>query len=157
MDFNIMNTRIIIYPASRAFLPKEEKDIYTKISEFLEEWTAHGNPLTSSIKIEYNQFIIISVDENIEPASGCSLDNLNEFMRNLNQEYQLGLFDRMKACFIENCKVKTMPLQEFRKAVKSQQLSMDIQVFDFSKSNLREFSTGFLLPLPKSWAKNILS
>lgn len=155
-----MNTfshiRIIIYPASISLHNKEKEEIYIKISNFLKNWSAHGKPLTSSIKIEYNQFIIIFIDENIEPASGCSLDTLNEFMRTLDQEYQLGLFNRMKVCFIENNQVKTLPLQEFRKAVRSNQFSTDIQVFDFSKSDYQEFSSAFLLPLKESWAKDIL-
>ena len=34
--------RVIIYPASRPFSPKEAKDIAERLYEFLSTWAAHG-------------------------------------------------------------------------------------------------------------------
>lgn len=144
--------RVIIYPASRAFTPKESKAITEKLYDFLATWAAHGKPLSSSFKIEKNQFIVVCVDEEIEAASGCSIDSLGAVMREIDQEYNLGLFDRMKATFIENGETKTMKLQDFRKGLKSGEISRDIQVFDFSKNTYVAFLSDFLLPLHRSWA-----
>lgn len=144
--------RVLVYPASRPFTAKESKGITEKLYDFLGSWAAHGKTLSSSFKIEKNQFIIIVIDEEKELASGCSIDALNGLMRELDSEYQLGLFDRMKACFLENGEVKTMALQDFRKALKEGEISFDIEVFDFSKSTYVNFLSDFLLPLKRSWA-----
>lgn len=144
--------RVIIYPASRAFTPKESKAITEKLFDFLATWAAHGKPLSSSFKIEKNQFIVVCVDEEIEAASGCSIDSLGTVMREIDQEYNLGLFDRMKATFIENGETKTMKLQDFRKGLKDGVISRDIQVFDFSKNTYVAFLSDFVLPLQRSWA-----
>ena len=144
--------RVIIYPASRPFTPKESKVITEKLYDFLATWAAHGKPLESSFKIEKNQFIIICVDEEKEPASGCSIDALGGVMKEIDQEFQLGLFDRMKASFVENGELKTMKLQDFRKGLKEGEISKDIEVFDFSKNTYVAFLSGFLLPLKRSWA-----
>ncbi len=144
--------RILIYPASRPFSAKESKAVAEKLFDFLATWKAHGKQLTSSFKIERNQFIVIAVDEEKEMASGCSIDALNVVMRELDSEFNLGLFDRMKASFVENGEVKTLKLQEFRNAVKKGELSGDIEVFDFSKSTYVSFLSDFLLPLKRSWA-----
>ena len=144
--------RVLIYPASRPFTAKESKAITEKLYDFLAGWKAHEKPLTASFKIERNQFIVIAVDEEKEAASGCSIDSLNGIMREIDAEFQLGLFDRMKASFIEDGIVKTMKLQDFRNAVKKNQLSENIAVFDFSKATYDEFLEEFLLPLKKSWA-----
>lgn len=149
-----MNTKTIIFPASRSINHEEKLDIFMKIKDFLTNWKAHGNPLQSNVCIEYEQFIIIRVDENIEPASGCSLDALNNFIRKIEQKYQLGLFDRMKAVFLENNTLKTLRLKDFRTALKNKELRSDILVFDFSSNNEEEFSKRFLLPLKESWAKD---
>ncbi|MDY3317880.1 hypothetical protein PG637_00460 [Riemerella anatipestifer] len=154
-ESNIVETndyRVLIYPASRPFLPKESKEITEKLFDFLSVWAAHGKPLSSSFKIEKNQFIVISIDEEQEVASGCSIDALNGVMREIDATYQLGLFDRMKACFVENGEVKTMKLPEFRSALKEGKLSQEIEVFDFSKSTYVAFLSDFLLPLKRSWA-----
>ena len=144
--------RVIIYPASRAFTPKESKAITEKLYDFLATWAAHGKPLSSSFKIEKNQFIVVCVDEDIEAASGCSIDSLGGIMKEIDQEYNLGLFDRMKASFVENGETKTMKLQDFRKGLKEGDISTDIQVFDFSKNSYVAFLSDFLLPLRRSWA-----
>lgn len=144
--------KVLIYPASRPFTAKESKTIAEKLYDFLGTWAAHGKPLSSSFKIEKNQFIIIVVDEEKEMASGCSIDSLNGIMRELDNEFQLGLFDRMKASYVENGEVKTMKLQDFRQAVKNNEISTDIEVFDFSKDTYISFLSDFLLPLQRSWA-----
>ena len=144
--------RVLIYPASRSFTAKKSKVIAEKLYDFLGSWSAHGKALSSSFKIEKNQFIVIAVDEEKEAASGCSIDALNGLMREIDTEFELGLFDRMKASFVENGEVKTMKLQEFRNALKSGEISRDIHVFDFSKSTYVAFLSDFLLPLKRSWA-----
>jgi len=148
--------RVIIYPASRAFSPKEEKDIAEKVYDFLSNWQAHGNDLFASFRIERNQFIIICVDEGKEKASGCSMDALNGIMRKINTIYNLELFDRMKACYLENDKVKTLNLADFRNKVKNGEIASNVDVFDFSKNTYLDFLNGFLQPLKESWAGKFL-
>ncbi|WP_027375959.1 hypothetical protein [Kaistella palustris] len=144
--------RVIIYPASRPFSAKETKVIAEKLYDFIGSWAAHGKPLEASFKIEKNQFIIICVDEEKEAASGCSIDELGGVIREIDNEFQLGFFDRMKASFIENGEVKTLKLQDFKKGIKEGKFAPDIQVFDFSKNSYIAFLSDFLLPLRRSWA-----
>ena len=144
--------RVIIYPASRPFTAKESKVISEKLFDFLATWAAHGKPLSSSFKIEKNQFIIVCVDEEKEVASGCSIDSLTGIMRELDTEFQLGLFDRMKASYVENGEIKTLKLSDFRNGLKNGDISKEIEVFDFSKNTYVNFLSDFLLPLNRSWA-----
>ena len=144
--------KVIIYPASRSFTPKESKVITEKLFDFLASWAAHGKPLSSHFKIEKNQFIVVCVDEDVEAASGCSIDALGGVMKEIDQEFQLGLFDRMKATFVENGEVKTLKLQDFRSGLRNGEISKDIEVYDFSKNTYVAFLSDFLLPLRRSWA-----
>lgn len=144
--------KVIIYPASRSFTPKESKVITEKLFDFLATWAAHGKPLSSHFKIQKNQFIVVCVDEDVEAASGCSIDALGGVMKEIDQEFQLGLFDRMKATFVENGEVKTLKLQDFRSGLRNGEISKDIEVYDFSKNTYVAFLSDFLLPLRRSWA-----
>lgn len=144
--------RVIIYPASRPLTAKESKAVTEKLYDFLATWAAHGKPLSSSFKIEKNQFVVICVDEEKEAASGCSIDALGAVMKELDAEFQLGFFDRMKASYVENGEVKTMKLQDFRNGLKNGEISQNIEVFDFSKNTYVNFLSDFLLPLKRSWA-----
>ena len=144
--------RVLIYPASRKLKALEVKQITEKLFDFLPTWNAHGKPLSSSFKIDFSQFIIITVDEEKEAVSGCSIDALNEIMREMDKDFELGLFDRMKACYLENNEVKTLKLSDFRNAVKNNELALDIEVFDFSKNSYVNYLSDFKLPLRRSWA-----
>ena len=144
--------RVVIYPASRYFTPKESTVITEKLYDFLATWAAHGKPLSSSFKIEKNQFIVVCVDEDVEAASGCSIDALGGVLKEIEAEFELGLFDRMKATFVENGEVKTLKLQDFRKGLKNGEISADIDVYDFSKNTYVAYLSDFLLPLRRSWA-----
>lgn len=144
--------RVLIYPASRPFSPKESKAVAERLYDFIGDWKAHGKPLSASFKIEKNQFVVIAVDEEKELASGCSIDELSGIFRELDNEFSLGFFDRMKASYVENNEVKTLPLKEFREGLKSGAISKEIEVFDFSKSTYVSFLSDFLLPLNRSWA-----
>jgi hypothetical protein len=80
------------------------------------------------------------------------MDSLNGLLKSIDQDYQLGIFDRMKACYWENNEVKTLKLIDFRNAVKNKELSTDIEVFDFSKDTYINYLSDFKLPLRRSWA-----
>lgn len=144
--------KVIIYPASRKMKAKEVKEITEKLFDFLPRWNAHGKPLSSSFKIDFSQFIIITVDEENVQVSGCSVDALNALMKDIDKEYNLGLFDRMKACYLENNEVKTLNLNDFRLAIKNKEVSSEIEVFDFSKDSYVNYLSDFKLPLRRSWA-----
>lgn len=150
--------RVLIYPASRTLLPIEVKEITEKLFDFLPTWNAHGAPLKSSFKIAHGQFIIISIDEEETAASGCSMDSLNAVMRQIDEQYQLGLFDRMKAAYLssESSQVVCVPLADFRNRVKNGLLDSKDRVFDFSVMRYTEFLSRFLLPLNESWAGKLV-
>jgi len=117
-----------------------------KIKDFLTSWKAHGNPLQFNVCIEYEQFIIIRVDENIEPASGCSLDTINNFMQKIEQKYQLGLFDRMKAVFLENNTLKTLRLKDFCATLKIKNSVLTFLFLTFLPIMKRNFQKDFYCP-----------
>ena len=77
---------------------------------------------------------------------------MGQVIREIEAEFNLGLFDRMKATFVENGEIKTMKLQDFRNGLKSGEIAKDIEVFDFSKNTYVAFLSDFLLPLRRSWA-----
>lgn len=144
--------RVIIYPASRQLSAREVMKITETLFDFLPTWAAHGKPLSSSFKIEHSQFIIITVDEEVEPASGCSMDALNAVMRQLDDDFQLGLFDRMKACYKVDGQIITEKLSDFRAKVKAGEIPPTAEVFDFSKNTYVSFLSDFCLPIGRSWA-----
>jgi hypothetical protein len=94
-------TRIWIYQSNRPFTPNEVDTISNTLLAFTNQWTAHGEPLKSSFKIEYNQFVALAVDEGLNMASGCSIDSSTRIFKQLGNELQIDFFDRTTVYFVD--------------------------------------------------------
>src|ERR1043165_661189 len=93
------DARLWIYQAERRFTDDEEKIISASLREFCSQWSAHGNPLETSFLIKYNQFIILSVNENAADASGCSIDGSVRVLKELSKRFDNDLFNRTGVAF----------------------------------------------------------
>jgi hypothetical protein len=70
----------LIYQSNRKF-SDAEFEIETDLQAFLENWAAHGTSLVSSYQLKYNRFIILAVDQDVQTATGCSIDSSVEFIQ----------------------------------------------------------------------------
>ena len=84
-------SRIWIYQSNRKFSDAEFSEIETDLQSFLNEWAAHGTSLESSYLLKYNRFIIIAVNQEVQAATGCSIDSSVEFIQNLEKKYNVDL------------------------------------------------------------------
>jgi hypothetical protein len=94
------DARVWVYLANRELSKNELETISANLRSFVDQWKAHGKDLRCSFKIAYNQFIIIAVDEQYNTASGCSIDESVNFLRQLEQHFHIDLFDRKKIPFL---------------------------------------------------------
>jgi hypothetical protein len=69
-------SRLWIFPAERPLSPDEETRLLTLADAFLDQWAAHGVPLTCARDWRYGRFLLVGVDEASEPPSGCSITRL---------------------------------------------------------------------------------
>ncbi|GCC50998.1 hypothetical protein SanaruYs_12180 [Chryseotalea sanaruensis] len=98
--------RVWIYQSDRSLQPGESDIIKSRISGFLEKWTAHGNTLHAGVDIVHAHFIIIGLDESLSGASGCSIDSLFRDLSALGKELNVDFFNRELIAFFVNNKVK---------------------------------------------------
>ena len=68
-------SKIWIYQSNRKFSDAEFSEIEMALQSFLEGWAAHGTSLESSYQLKYNRFIIIAVNQDVQAATGCSIDS----------------------------------------------------------------------------------
>ena len=111
-------SKIWIYQSNRKFSDEEIQDIEKDLTAFLENWTSHGQHLEASFVTKYNRFIIIAVNQEVQPATGCSIDASVQFIQNLEQKYGVDLLDKMNVTFKMGEHVAFKPLIEFKKLSK---------------------------------------
>lgn len=88
--------RIWIYQSDRELSETEVGLANNKLQEFAAQWKAHGKELAARAEIRYNRFIILFLNESVEAASGCSIDSSVRFLKAIENELGVNLFDRMQ-------------------------------------------------------------
>ena len=89
------NSRVWVFQSLDFIDDRLVEEIKEKISSFLSKWKSHQKDFKSSFEIRYNTFIIIAADEG-NLVSGCSIDSLINFIKDLENSYELQLLDK---CF----------------------------------------------------------
>lgn len=146
------HSRIWIYPAERLFSANEKKEIEGTLHDFIDQWQAHGQNLKASFLLPYDHFIVIGLDENVQPATGCSIDASVHMIQQLEQHLKLTLLDKMNVCFRphEN-QIEYLPLKDFRKLAKTPKVNPNTVVFNNLVVNKAEFEHHWEVPAHASW------
>src|SRR6056300_1684660 len=113
------NGRVWIYTAKRPLTIEEAREISATLKQFCSGWAAHGARLLADFEIKYNQVLVLAVDEEFEGASGCSIDKATDVFRQLDQRFNLDLFNRFNLCFIKDDVLQIVKLQDISQAYKA--------------------------------------
>ncbi|MDX1470080.1 MAG: ABC transporter ATPase [Flavobacteriaceae bacterium] len=144
-------SRVWIYQSNRSFTIEELQEIQSKLESFLTQWTAHGSHLEAAYKIEYKRFIVIALNQNLNSASGCSIDASVRFIQQLEMEYNVDLLDKMNVSYKQGEFVAYKPLVDFKKMAKQKAVSLNTVVFNNLVNNIGEFKENWEVPASESW------
>ena len=153
VDFNTLpeTSRIWIYQSSRSFTEDEINELNTRLKAFLSEWTAHGDALKAGFEIRYNRFIVIGLDQDVNAASGCSIDASVHFIQSLESLYEVDLMDRMNVSYRHGEYVAYKPLTDFKTMVKQRAVSKDTIVYNNLVATKAEYESNWEVPAGESW------
>ncbi len=152
-----MDAKVWVYQSNTRLSDTQIQAITAKGMAFIEGWAAHGAALKASFDILYNRFIVIAVDEKQAQASGCSIDKSVGFMKILEQEFGLQLFDRMQVAYRKQQEIEVCSLSEFEKLAKQGVVTSNTVVFNNMITTKEAFDSSWEIPLQESWQKRVLS
>ncbi|MEY8847478.1 ABC transporter ATPase [Psychroserpens sp. XS_ASV72] len=158
VDFNTLpeDSRVWIYQANRSFSDEELSEIKEKIDVFLKDWTAHGSDLQAGYTIKYKRFIVIALNQNLNKATGCSIDASVHFIQQLEKDYNVDLMDKMNVSYKQGAYVAYKPLLDFKKMAKDKAISKNTIVFNNMVANIAEFNENWEVPASESWHSRFL-
>ncbi|WP_299096874.1 ABC transporter ATPase [uncultured Winogradskyella sp.] len=153
VDFDTLpeESRVWIYQANRSFSEEEIKELTSKLEVFIEAWTAHGKDLQAGFKIVYKRFIVIALNQNLNLATGCSIDASVHFIQELEKDYNVDLMDKMNVSFKQGEFIAYKPLIDFKKMAKNNSVSKNTIVFNNLVTNIAEFKDNWEVPASESW------
>jgi hypothetical protein len=145
------HSRIWIYHSNRAFSESEVNWISEQLENFTGQWKAHNVPLAAAWEIPYNQFLVLAVNEQVEPASGCSIDTSIHIIRNIENQLGVSLFDRLTVAFLINDKIHSAKRAQLKELWENQKIHDETLVLDNTVLTLGDYKSSWKKPLAQSW------
>lgn len=158
VDFESLpkESRVWIYQCNRSFTDEEIVEIEQRLAEFIEAWTAHGKDLQSGFKVVYKRFIIIALNQELNAATGCSIDASVHFIQDIERQYNVDLMDKMNVSYKQGDFIAYKPLVDFKKMAKDRAISKNTIVFNNLVTNIAEFNENWEVPASESWHSRFL-
>jgi hypothetical protein len=153
IDFNDLpeSARIWIYQPDQEIDAQKEAAIRSHARKFIDRWEAHGKPLESSVEIFHGRFVVIGVNENFNPVTGCSTDASVDFIRSLGVELQIDFFNRLNLPIMVDGSIELIPLQRFKKKDIPEEVTTDSITFDNLINQKGQLEESWKRPVSETW------
>ncbi|WP_192822477.1 hypothetical protein [Rufibacter sp. LB8] len=144
-------SRVWVYQLSRPLTSEEEAQMNQQLLAFVTEWSSHGRDLQASFAIRERHFLFLATNEQVASASGCSIDKSVNYLRQLEQDFNVGFFDRTRLAFKTADGVQTVSLPEVKKKVADGSLSPDTLYFDTLVETVGGVQDHWPKPAKETW------
>ncbi len=155
------SARLWVFGVGRSLASTEESRLLAKVDGFLGEWKAHGYPLAAAREWLYGHFLLVGVDEQVSPPSGCSIDALIRNLRDSEEELKTEIVGGAFVWYRDakpSADIRRVSRAEFKKRVETGLISGDTVVFDLSLTRVGELRAGkWEAPARQSWHRRYLS
>ena len=152
-----LNSRVWVYSSNRKFIQKEIISIRKDLENFLSNWTSHNQNLETGFELRYDRFIIIAVNQEINNASGCSIDNCVRFIKKLENKYEVDLLDKMNVIYKQDKHLYHKKLNEFISMYKNNSVSLNTVVFNNLVNTISEYKFKWEIPVKESWHNRFMN
>jgi len=151
------SSRVWIYQSSRLFLMSEAFEMEDMLNAFVESWKSHGDEVKGYANLFFGQFIVLIADESATGVSGCSTDSSVRLIKEIEQKFNVQLFERQTLAFIVKDKIQLLPLSQLAYAVENNFIDGDTLYFNNLVLTKKELLEKWIIPAKESWLgkKNI--
>lgn len=146
------DARIWIFGISPRLDDASAATLLQQADSFLEQWSAHGAPITAGRAIVDHTFLVIGVDQRSE-TSGCSIDRMFGLFRHLEQSLGVQILDSNRIFFRHGSgEIDSMSRADFSAKADGHTI-----VFDTTAERLGEIRQGqWERPAGQSWHRELL-
>ena len=158
VDFKTMpdDSRIWIYQSNRDFNESEIRIINDKTISFLDNWQAHGKDLECSYSIIDKRFIIIAVNESVNPIGGCSIDFSLQLIKDISNTIGIDLLNRLVVNYRLDNKVESLSLSDLKNKIKDGDFSPETIIFNTAINSKSELLSNFEIDIRSSWLSKFI-
>jgi hypothetical protein len=148
--------RLWIFQAEKEFTAQDLTIISTHLQLFTNQWSAHGQPLQASFQIREQRFIILAVSETFHQASGCSIDDSTQAIKEIGKLIHQDLFRRDLVSFRLGDKVEAVKLSDLKNLFKTGFWNENTLTFNTLVPDKKQLASDWLVPAKNTWLKRYI-
>lgn len=150
-------SRVWIYQSNRNLNGVESQLMKDELTGFNKDWVSHGSKVHSFADLFFNRFIILMADETMVQVGGCSTDSSTNFIKKLESQFNVSLFDRQLLAFLINDKIETVSLDSVNTGVEDGLITADTLYFNNTILTKKDMLNNWIIPVKDSWLAGRLS
>ncbi len=148
--------RIWVYQSDRVLEKVQQELIVDWLEKFINEWNSHGVPLHGGVRLFFDRFIILAVNDTIHVPSGCSIDRSVTVLKALQSKLGVDLLAKNQVAFkhahnSEN--IFTVPLEQIAYHVAKGNIHTDMFVFNNFIAEKQSLDHHWIVKVSNSWVK----
>ena len=144
-------SRVWIYQCNRLFSIQEAFQLEEILEKFVSDWKTHGTPVKGYANLFFGQFIIFMADETSTGVSGCSTDTSVRLIKEIEQQFNVELFNRQNLAFIVKDKIQIIPLNQFEYAIQNNFIDLHTLYFNNTVLSKKDMVDKWIIPMKDSW------
>jgi hypothetical protein len=152
------HARVWVFGASSPLAPASRDQLLAVVDAYLDQWQAHGAPLTCARDWRDERFLVVGVDQSVAGASGCSIDALFRALQGLEREVGTSLVAGGRVFFRDtNGNVRCTDRPTFARLAGSKQVGASTPVFDVTVTSAGDYRARFERVAGESWHAALLN
>jgi len=150
--------RVWVFGADKPLSEEQATALLDGVDEHLENWKAHGAPLTVAREWREARFLVVAVDQSTEGASGCSIDGLFRVLQQLERVVGTSLVGGGRVFYRDATGgVCSVMRGEVAALAASGAITKDTVIFDTSLIDLGTWRACFERPARQSWVNELIA
>ncbi len=147
--------KIWTFIISKSLSDEEINKLIKHGEEFVSNWTSHENSLNASFKIYKNRIILVEVNEQQYQASGCSIDKLTRFLKEIEKIFNIELLNRLLVAYKSDEKIEVVHSSKIKELLNTNKINPNTIVYNTAIAHENDFN-NWEEPIKNSWLKKYI-
>lgn len=151
------SARVWIFSSEQPLTGPSAEHLLRHVDGYLEQWRAHGRPLTCARAWRDDRFLAVAVDQTDAFASGCSIDGLFRTLQELRPAIGTSLVGGGLVYFRDQAgEIQAATRDQFAALGATGAVTDETTVFDPTVATAGEWRNRFETEVGRAWHKALL-
>lgn len=144
------------YIISKPLNEEDQEQLNEMGKVFVKSWTAHDLQLSAEFKIYKKRILLVTVNEQVHNASGCSIDKLVRFIKEAESRFKIELLNRLLVAYKQGETLEIIHSSKIKDLLEQNILNEDSIILNTAVGTEQEL-LNWEQPLKETWLSKYLT